>query len=57
MLGPHELKRLAKAIPKANPRKRTAFGVWLILAAGLLVREGRKLAAPWDEVQASVMLA
>lgn len=26
-------------------------------AAGLLVRDGRKLAAPWDEVQASVMLA
>jgi predicted transcriptional regulator len=26
-------------------------------AAGLLVREGRKLMAPWDEVQASVMLA
>ena len=26
-------------------------------AAGLLVREGRKLVAPWDEVQASVMLA
>ncbi len=26
-------------------------------AAGLLMREGRKLIAPWDEVQASVMLA
>ena len=25
--------------------------------AGLLMREGRKLIAPWDEVQASVMLA
>jgi len=25
--------------------------------AGLLVRDGRKLIAPWDEVQASVMLA
>ena len=25
--------------------------------AGLLVREGRKLITPWDEVQASVMLA
>ena len=25
-------------------------------AAGLLVRDGRKLAEPWDEVQASVML-
>jgi predicted transcriptional regulator len=25
-------------------------------AAGLLVRDGRKLAAPWDEVQASVRL-
>ena len=26
-------------------------------AAGLLVRDGRKLTAPWDEVQASVSLA
>ena len=25
--------------------------------AGLLMREGRKLIAPWDEVQASVLLA
>ncbi len=25
--------------------------------AGLLVRDGRKLAAPWDELQASVALA
>ncbi len=25
--------------------------------AGLLMREGRKLIAPWDEVQANVMLA
>jgi hypothetical protein len=25
-------------------------------AAGLLLREGRRLAAPWDELQASVRL-
>jgi len=25
--------------------------------AGLLVRDGRKLTAPWDELQASVALA
>jgi hypothetical protein len=25
--------------------------------AGLLIRDGRKLSAPWDELQASVALA
>ncbi len=28
-----------------------------LVTAGLLVREGRKLTAPWDEVQSSIRLA
>ena len=37
--------------------KNVHMDVAALEVAGLLVREGRKLAAPWDEVQASVMLA
>ncbi len=41
----------------ARDYKNVHQDVAALEAAGLLMREGRKLIAPWDEVQASVMLA
>lgn len=48
VLEPDEVKRLAKAVPKANLSQRTAFGVWLMLATGCRVSEA--MGARWEHV-------
>lgn len=48
-------RELAAAI--GRDYKNVHQDVAALEAVGLLVRDGRKLSAPWDEVQASVALA
>jgi predicted transcriptional regulator len=54
----HEMgnvRDLAEAL--ARDYKNVHTDVAVLESAGLLVREGRKLRAPWDEVQATVSLS
>jgi len=53
--GATSTRALAQAL--GRDYKNVHQDVAALEAVGLLVREGRRLAAPWDEVQASVMLA
>lgn len=53
--GATSTRELATAL--ARDYKNVHQDVAALEAAGLLVRDGRKLAAPWDEVQANVTLA
>jgi predicted transcriptional regulator len=53
--GATNTRELATAI--GRDYKNVHQDVAALKAVGLLLREGRKLAAPWDEVQASVALA
>jgi len=53
--GATSKRSLAEAL--GRDYKNVHADVAALEVAGPLVREGRKLAAPWDEVQASVMLA
>ena len=52
--GATNTRELATAI--GRDYKNVHQDVAALEAVGLLLREGRKLAAPWDEVQASVAL-
>ena len=52
--GAKSTRSLADAL--GRDAKNVHGDVAALGAAGLLVREGRKLTAPWDEVQASVNL-
>jgi predicted transcriptional regulator len=49
------IKELAVALDRDD--KNVHQDVCVLESAGLLIREGRKLQAPWDEVSASVSLA
>lgn len=53
--GANNVRELAAAL--GRDYKNVHQDVAALEAVGLLVREGRKLAAPWDELQASVSLA
>ncbi len=53
--GAGNVKELAQAL--GRDYKNVHKDVAVLEVAGLLVREGRKLAAPWDELQANVSLA
>ncbi len=53
--GAENVRELATSL--ARDYKNVHQDVGALEAAGLLIREGRRLAAPWDEVQASVKLA
>ncbi len=53
--GADNVKELAIQI--GRDYKNVHQDVAALEAAGLLLRDGRKLSAPWDEVQASVSLA
>lgn len=48
------VRELAQALKRDYKNVHT--DVVVLESAGLLVREGRKLTAPWDEVQANVSL-
>jgi len=52
--GAGSMRALASAL--GRDYKNVHQDVAALEAAGLLLREGRKLVAPWDEVQASVSL-
>ena len=52
--GAGNVRELAKAIDRDY--KNVHQDVETLLAAGLLIRDGRKLTAPWDELQANVSL-
>lgn len=52
--GAGSIKELAVALERDY--KNVHHDVSVLESAGLLVREGRKLHAPWDEVSASVSL-
>ena len=53
--GAASVRGLAAAL--GRDYKNVHQDVTALELAGLLVRDGRKLSAPWDEVQASVALA
>ena len=53
--GAGNTRELAKALKRDY--KNVYQDVRTLVDAGLLVREGRKLTAPWDEVQSSIRLA
>jgi predicted transcriptional regulator len=53
--GAGSIKELAVALDRDY--KNVHQDVCVLESAGLLIREGRKLHAPWDEVSASVSLA
>ena len=53
-LNEEEMKALALALERNY--KNVHNDVVVLESAGLLVREGRKLSAPWDELRASVSL-
>lgn len=53
--GANNTRELAEAI--GRDYKNVHQDVAALEAAGLLVRDGRRLSAPWDELQASVALA
>lgn len=48
------VRELAQALGRNY--KNVHADVAVLVSAGLLVREGRRLSAPWDEVQANVSL-
>ena len=52
--GAANVRLLAQAL--GRDYKNVYQDVATLEAAGLLLREGRKLTAPWDELQASVSL-
>jgi predicted transcriptional regulator len=52
--GAQSVRELAVAL--GRDYKNVHQDVTALSAAGLLLREGRRLAAPWDELQASVAL-
>ena len=52
--GAGSIKELAIALQRDY--KNVHHDVSVLESAGLLIREGRKLHAPWDEVSASVSL-
>ena len=52
--GAESVKELAEQLKRDY--KNVHQDVTVLENAGLLVRDGRKLAAPWDELQASVSL-
>jgi predicted transcriptional regulator len=52
--GAGNVRELAEAI--GRDYKNVHQDVETLLTAGLLLRDGRKLTAPWDELQASVSL-
>ncbi len=52
--GAESVKELAEHL--GRDYKNVHQDVVVLEEAGLLVREGRKLSAPWDELQASVSL-
>lgn len=53
--GADNVRELATTIERDY--KNVHQDVAALEAAGLLIRDGRKLSAPWDELQASVSLA
>lgn len=53
--GADNVKELAITI--GRDYKNVHQDVAALESAGLLLRDGRKLSAPWDELQASVSLA
>ena len=53
--GATHIRELATAL--GRDYKNVHQDVTVLESAGLLVREGRRLTAPWDEVAASVSLA
>ena len=52
--GAGNVRELAQAL--GRDYKNVYHDVAVLEAAGLLVRDGRKLSAPWDELQANVSL-
>ena len=52
--GAGNVRQLAQAL--GRDYKNVHQDVAVLEAAGLLVRDGRKLCAPWDELQANVSL-
>jgi len=52
--GADSVKSLATALQRDY--KNVHHDVIVLESAGLLIREGRKLSAPWDELNASVSL-
>jgi predicted transcriptional regulator len=52
--GANNVRELAQAL--GRDYKNVYQDVAVLEATGLLVRDGRKLAAPWDELQARVSL-
>lgn len=52
--GAGNMRELAQAL--GRDYKNIHRDVAVLESAGLLVREGRKLSAPWDELQANVSL-
>ncbi len=52
--GADNVRALAKAL--GRDYKNVHQDVTTLQSVGLLVRDGRKLAAPWDELQANVSL-
>jgi predicted transcriptional regulator len=52
--GANNVRALAHAL--ARDYKNVHQDVAILEATGLLIREGRKLSAPWDELQAHVSL-
>ena len=53
--GADNVKQLANAL--SRDYKNVHHDVAVLEAAGLLLRDGRKLLAPWDELSASVSLS
>lgn len=53
--GAANVRELAAAL--GRDYKNVHQDVAVLESVGLLIREGRRLSAPWDEVQASVTLA
>lgn len=53
--GPSSIKGLAEGV--GRDYKNVHSDVQALLTAGLLVKEGSRVAAPWDEVSASLALA
>jgi predicted transcriptional regulator len=52
--GAGNVRELAQAL--SRDYKNVHQDVAVLASAGLLVRDGRKLTAPWDELQANVSL-
>lgn len=52
--GARNVRELAQAV--GRDYKNVRHDVQVLQSAGLLVKEGRKLSAPWDELRTSVSL-